>query len=81
MLVGMAGPTIVAMGSEQKQRFLRPGSRDEIWCQLFEPGAGSDLASLSTRAERDGDEVFNGQKVWTTSRMWPTGRWCRAHEP
>jgi alkylation response protein AidB-like acyl-CoA dehydrogenase len=72
--LGMVAPTILAHGSDSaKQRYLRALYRaDLVACQLFsEPGAGSDLASLQTRAERDGDEwVISGQKVWTSGAQY-----------
>ena len=69
--IGMVGPALMRYGNEaQRVRYLKPLLRaDETWCQLFsEPSAGSDLANLSTRADRHGDElVVNGQKVWTSN--------------
>jgi alkylation response protein AidB-like acyl-CoA dehydrogenase len=67
--IGLVGPVLLAHGTEdQKNLLVRIAAHEDMWCELFsEPGAGSDLASLSTRAVRDGEEwIVNGQKVWSS---------------
>ena len=76
--INMCGPVLIGFGTdEQKRRFLPPMlSGEHVWCQGYsEPGAGSDLASLTTTAVRDGDDwVINGVKMWTTKAHWAD--WC-----
>ena len=78
--LSMVGPVIRAFGTEQQQARYLPKivSGDELWCQGYsEPGAGSDLASLKTRADRVGDKyIINGQKIWTTFAHWADWMFC-----
>jgi alkylation response protein AidB-like acyl-CoA dehydrogenase len=82
MGVAWVGPSIMIYGTdEQKQRFIpRITGADDVWCTLYsEPGAGSDLAALQTRAVADGDDfVINGQKIWTSGAGRSTWGWLAA---
>ena len=75
----LGGPTLMQWGTEeQKARYLNPIlTADEIWCEgISEPGAGSDLANIQTRADADGDDfIVNGQKIWTTHAHH--SNWCK----
>ena len=72
--IGMIGPTLMVWGTESQKRHLVPRilSGEDVWCQGYsEPGAGSDLANVGTRATLDGDEwVLNGQKIWTSNAQY-----------
>ncbi|HET7720247.1 MAG TPA: acyl-CoA dehydrogenase family protein, partial [Acidimicrobiales bacterium] len=72
--IAMLGPTLMKWGTDEQRKTLVPRllSAEDAWCQLFsEPGAGSDLAGLATKAVRDGDEfVVTGQKVWNSAAQW-----------
>ena len=78
--VNMAGPVIYTFGTEEQKRTYLPGiiRNDTWWCQGYsEPGAGSDLAALKTKAVRDGDHyVVNGQKIWTSLAHWADWMFC-----
>lgn len=80
--LGMVGPALLTHGTEeQKQEWLKPiATGAEVWCQMFsEPEAGSDLANVGLRAEKDGDEwVLGGQKTWTSRAMWASWAICLA---
>ena len=82
MGVQWVGPAIMLYGTEEQQQRFLPGitSSEDVWCTLYsEPGAGSDLASLQTRAVRDGDDwVINGQKIWTSGGHHANWGWLAA---